>query len=124
MYTFEVGASSKDIKGTVEAVMSGQFKEVLKTVVASDNIILQTGETTQTSLSATLLDDRFIPVEKTEVVYKSNNPEVINVDESGKVTALKPGLASITAYVTYKGTTLSDSFLLKWFRIFHLLQLR
>ena len=114
VYTFEVGASSKDIKGTVEAVMSGQFKEVLKTVVAeSDNIILQTGETTQTSLSATLLDDRFIPVEKTEVVYKSNNPEVINVDESGKVTALKPGLASITAYVTYKGTTLSDSFPIK-----------
>jgi hypothetical protein len=82
-------------------------------VAESDNIILQTGETTQTSLSATLLDDRFIPVEKTEVVYKSNNPEVINVDESGKVTALKPGLASITAYVTYKGTTLSDSFPIK-----------
>lgn len=114
IYTFEVGASSKDIKGTVEAVMSGQFKEVLKTVVAeSDNIILQTGEATQTSLSATLLDDRFIPIEKTEVVYKSNNPEVISVDESGKVTALKPGLASITAYVTYNGSTSSDSFPIK-----------
>jgi beta-glucosidase len=114
IYTFEVGASSLDIKGTVEAVMEGQFKETPETVVAeSDKIILVPGETTQTRLSVTLLDDSFIDIEKTNVVYKSNNPSVVKIDQNGLITALQPGLASIFAYVTYNGVTVSDNFPIK-----------
>jgi hypothetical protein len=34
---------------------------------------------------------------------------VASVDNNGKITALKPGVASIFAYVTYKGTSVSNS---------------
>jgi hypothetical protein len=114
MYTFQVGASSRDIRGSVEAMMQGQFKPTLETVVAeSDKMILQPGETAETRLSATLLDDSFIAIEETQVVYKSSNPSVVNVDKNGTVTALQPGVASIFAYVTYSGTTASDSYPVK-----------
>lgn len=114
VYTFEVGASSRDIRGSVEAMMQGQFKPTLETVVAeSDKMILQPGETAETRLSATLLDDSFIAIEETQVVYKSSNPSVVNVDKNGTVTALQPGVASIFAYVTYSGTTASDSYPVK-----------
>lgn len=113
-YTFEVGASSRDIRGTVEAVMKGQLKPALATVVAeSDKMILQPGETAQTRLSATLLDDSFIATEKTQVTYKSNNPSVVSVDQNGTITAQLPGVASVFAYVTYNGTTASDSYPVK-----------
>jgi beta-glucosidase len=100
--------------GSVEAMMQGQFKPTLETVVAeSDKMILQPGETAETRLSATLLDDSFIAIEETQVVYKSSNPSVVNVDKNGTVTALQPGVASIFAYVTYSGTTASDSYPVK-----------
>lgn len=42
-YIFEIGASSKDIRGNVEATMSGAYKPVLTTVVAeSDLSVLET----------------------------------------------------------------------------------
>lgn len=113
-YIFEIGASSRDIKGTVEAVMSGQFRNELKTVVAtSDKIVLQPGETSGTSFTACLSDDSFIDIKKASVVYKSNNPAVISVDNSGKIKALKPGVASVFVSVTYNGKTVTDSFPIK-----------
>lgn len=113
-YTFEIGASSKEIRGTVEAVMKGQFKATLETVVAeTDQMILQPGETAQTRVSATLLDDSFIAPENTHFVYKSNNPSVVSVDQNGKITAHRSGVASVFASVTYNGTTVSDSYPVK-----------
>ena len=42
-YVFEIGASSKDIRGQVEATMSGTYTPVLNTVVAgADKIVLRT----------------------------------------------------------------------------------
>ena len=59
-YIFEIGASSQDIRGTVEAELNGQFRAELKTVVAqSADIILQPGDQTSTSLSASLSNDSF-----------------------------------------------------------------
>lgn len=113
-YTFEIGASSKNIKGTVEAVMKGQFDTTLETVVAeSDKMILQIGETAQTSVSANLINDSFISTDKTYILYKSNDPSVVSVDQNGKITAHRSGVATIFAYVTYNGTTVSDSFPIK-----------
>ena len=44
-YVFEIGASSRDIRGKVEATMSGAYKPVLKTVVAEcDKVVLRPGD--------------------------------------------------------------------------------
>jgi beta-glucosidase len=108
-YIFEIGASSKDIKGTVEATMSGTYKAVLSTVVIDcDKAVLKPGNTAQTSISASLSDDSFYDVRKAKVAYKSNNPDVATVDANGKVTAIGPGIASLYAYVTVDGITVSN----------------
>lgn len=113
-YVFEIGASSKDIKGTVEATMSGSFKNVLSTVVADcDKVVLRPGNTAQTSVSASMSDDSFYDIKKAKVTYKSNNPQAASVDVNGKITAGTPGVASIFAYVTVDGVTVSNSFPVK-----------
>lgn len=113
-YIFEIGASSKDIKAELEAVMSGEYKPVLTTVVAeSDKMILRPGNTAQTSVTAVLSDDSFFDISKAEIEYKSNNPAVVNVDENGKVTATGVGVASVFAYVTIDGVTESNSYPVK-----------
>ena len=86
------------------------YNAVLKTVVADcDKVVFRPGNTGQTSLTASLSDDSFIDIKKAKIIYKSNNPSVASVDENGKVTANKPGIASIFAYVTYNGNTVSNS---------------
>ena len=113
-YIFEIGASSQDIRGTVEAELNGQFRAELKTVVAqSADIILQPGDQTSTSLSASLSNDSFLDLSKVKISYKSNNPAVVTTDENGHLKALKPGIATVTAAVSYQGITVSDAFPIK-----------
>ncbi|MCJ7446807.1 MAG: glycoside hydrolase family 3 C-terminal domain-containing protein [Bacteroidales bacterium] len=113
-YVFEIGASSKDIRGQVEATMSGTYKSVLKTVVAEcGKVVLRPGNTVQTSVTAAMSDDSFYNIKDANVTYSSNNPSVASVDENGKVTAKGVGTASIIAYVTVDGKTVSDSYPLK-----------
>ncbi len=113
-YVFEIGSSSRDIRGQAEAMMSGSFKIGLKTVVAeSDKIVLRPGNATLTHVTACLTDDSFIDLSKANVQYKSNNPLVASVDDSGEITAHRPGVATIIAQVTYNGTMASGSFPLK-----------
>jgi len=113
-YIFEIGASSKDIKGKVEATMSGSYDLALKTVVAKgDKIVLRPGDTVQTSVTASMSDDSFYDIKKAKVSYKSNNPLVASVDEHGKVTANGVGIALIFANVTVNGKTVSNSYPLK-----------
>ncbi|MBN1295077.1 MAG: glycoside hydrolase family 3 C-terminal domain-containing protein [Candidatus Latescibacteria bacterium] len=113
-YIFEIGASSKDIRGRVEAQMSGSYKPVLTTVVAEcGKTVFRPGNTAQASVTASMSDDGFIDINKAEVVYKSNNSSVATVDKNGKVTATGVGAASIFAYVTVDGKTVSNSFPVK-----------
>ncbi|HNW51825.1 MAG TPA: glycoside hydrolase family 3 C-terminal domain-containing protein [Prolixibacteraceae bacterium] len=113
-YIFEIGASSKDIKGQVEATMSGNYKPVLKTVVAeSDRVVLRPGNTITTSVTAAMSDDSFYDLAKAKVAYKSNNPLVATVDATGKVTATGVGTALIFASVTVDETTVSNSYPVK-----------
>lgn len=113
-YIFEIGASSRDIKGQVEATMSGAYQPVLTTVVAeSNNVVLRPGNTTQTSVTAAMSDDSFYDLSKAKVIYKSNNPSVASVDASGKVTATGVGVASIYADVTIDDVTVSNSYPVK-----------
>ncbi len=113
-YIFEIGASSRDIKGQLEARMSGSYTPVLKTVVAEcSKVVLKPGNTTQSSVTASMSDDSFYDIKKAKITYKSNNPAVASVDEKGLVTANGAGAASIFAYVTVNGKTVSNSFPLK-----------
>ncbi|MFC2090342.1 glycoside hydrolase family 3 C-terminal domain-containing protein [Bacteroidota bacterium] len=113
-YVFEIGASSRDIKGQVEASMSGAYAPVLKTVVAeTDKVVLRPGDKVKTSVTAAMSDDSFYDIGKASVSYKSNNPSVAIVDESGMVTATGVGTALIFAYVTIDGITVSNSYPLK-----------
>jgi hypothetical protein len=110
-YGFEIGASSKDIKGKVSATMGGAFIPEIKTVVADcGSVVLRKGSSAQTSVTAALTDDSFYEIEKANIVYSTNNPAVAEVDESGKVTATGTGIATITAQVTINGKTKSDDF--------------
>ncbi|MFO7369232.1 MAG: Ig-like domain-containing protein, partial [Bacteroidales bacterium] len=109
-YVFEIGASSKDIKGTVDADMSGTYKVVLSTVIADcDKVVLKPGNTAQMRVSASMSDDSFYDIKKAEVTYKSNNAAVATVDANGRVTAIGPGTASLFAEVTVDGKTLSNN---------------
>lgn len=111
---FEIGASSKDIKGQVEATLSGAYTPVLKTVVAEcGTVVFRPGDTAQTSVTASLSDDSFIDISKAKVIYKSNNPSVASVDGQGKVTIQGVGAASIFAYVSVDGKTVSGSYPVK-----------
>jgi hypothetical protein len=113
-YVFEIGASSKDIKGSVTATMNGKFNPTLKVVVADcGTVVLKNGETAQTSVSAAMTDDSFYDTNKAKIVYTSNNPEVASVNEKGLVTAKGTGVANITAFVTIDGHTESGSFPIK-----------
>ncbi len=113
-YLFEIGASSKDIKGTVTANMSGSFIPTIKTVVADGGtVVLKNGSTIQTSVTAAMTDDSFYDIAKAKVVYTSNNTSVAVVDEKGVVTAKGTGVAVITAQVTIDGKTESGSYPIK-----------
>ncbi len=113
-YVFEIGASSKDIKGTVEATMSGTFVPVVKTVVAEcGKVVLKSGNTVQTRVTAAMSDDSFYNIRNSKVTYRSSNPEVAGVNETGLVTAIGPGVTTITAEVTIEGLTKSDGYPLK-----------
>lgn len=113
-YVFEIGTSSRDIKGKVEATMKGSYKPVLTTVVAeTDQVILRPGNTVQTNVTACMSDDSFYDLTKANVSYKSNNTSVVTVDENGKVTASGVGAATVFAYITVDGTTVSNGYPLK-----------
>jgi hypothetical protein len=94
--------------------MGGAYVPVLKTVVAeADKVVLRPGDRVKTSVTAAMSDDSFYDLGKATVAYKSNNPSVAAVDESGNVTATGVGTALIFAYVTVDGTTVSGSYPLK-----------
>ena len=113
-YLFEIGASSKDIKGTVSATMNGNLIPEIKTVVADcGTIVMENGETAQTSLTAAMTDDTFYDISKAKVVYSSNNEDVAAVDANGVVTAKGSGVATITVHVTVNEKTESDGFPIK-----------
>ena len=114
-YVFEVGSSSKDIRGTVTATMNGSaFVPTLKTVVADCGVsVLKVGETATTSYTACMTDDAFISLDRTKVKYISNNDAVVSVDQNGKITAKSQGVATITVEVTVDGKTVSDTYSVK-----------
>jgi beta-glucosidase len=113
-YVFEIGSSSKDIRGSVTATMNGTFSPVVKTVVVDcGTIVIRNGSSAQTSVTAAMTDDSFYDISKARIVYTSNNPAVATIDEKGLVTAKGVGVATIIVYVTIGDNTESGSFPVK-----------
>ncbi len=113
-YVFEIGSSSKDIRGSVTSVMSGSLSPRVKTVVADCGVsVLRGGESAKVRVTAAMNDDSFYDIGKAQVTYVSNNPSVASVSPDGKILAKSMGVATITAKVTINGETKSDDFALK-----------
>ncbi len=110
-YVFEIGSSSKDIRGTVSARMDGRFTPRLKTVVSDCRVsVLEVGETAQFKPTACLDDDSFLDIAKATVSYTSSNPGVATVNADGTLTAVSGGIATVTTTVTYQGVSVSDTY--------------
>lgn len=113
-YVFEIGASSRAIKGKVSAVLQGNFKPELRTVTASGSaVVLELSDRIKTEVSAALSDDSFLDLAKAEVSFQSTRPDVATVDKEGMVTAMGSGTALIEASVTFDGTTLTNAYPVK-----------
>lgn len=113
-YLFEIGASSRAIKGRVSAMLKGDFKPVLRTVTAeSSEVVLELGDKVITEVSAALSDDSFFDITRAQVSYQSKRPDVASVDNQGIVRAIGSGTALIEATVTIDGISVSDSYPLK-----------
>ena len=113
-YVFEIGSSSKDIRGTVSANMNGKFTPQLKTVVSDCRVsVLEIGQTAQFQTTAALTDDSFLSLDKATIKYASSNESVATVDANGLLTAVGAGIATVTVSVTYNGRTVSDSYAIK-----------
>ena len=113
-YVFEIGSSSKDIRGTVSANMNGKFTPQLKTVVSDCRVsVLEIGQTAQFQTTAALTDDSFLSLDKATIKYVSSNETVATVDADGKLTAVGAGIVTVTVSVTYNGKTVSDSYAVK-----------
>ena len=113
-YVFEIGSSSRDIRGKVVATMDGKFTPEIKTVVAGcGTVILRNGSSVPVSVTAAMTDDSFYDITKAKVVYTSNNSSVAVVDNKGEITAKGVGVATITASVTIDNITKEGSFPVK-----------
>jgi len=113
-YVFEIGSSSQDIRGTVSANMNGKFTPQLKTVVSDCRLsVLEIGQTAQFQTTAALTDDSFLSLDKAVIKYVSSNDAVATVNADGLLTAVGPGIATVTVSVTYNGRTVSDSYSVK-----------
>lgn len=113
-YVFEIGSSSKDIRGSVSARMNGAFDPQLKLIVSDcGKTVLEIGESLRAGFTAALTDDSFLDVSAGDAVWTSNNPDVVSVGSDGVITAVSMGVASITCAYTYKGRTAYDSFAVK-----------
>ena len=114
-YVFEIGSSSKDIRGTVTAEMtSSVLTPALKTVVADCGVsVLRAGEEAQISVTACLNNDSFIDINEAKIQYRTNNDAVVTISPDGKLKAVAQGVATVFADVTWNGKTVSSSFSVK-----------
>lgn len=114
LYQFQIGSSSQDIRGTVNATLKGKFVPELKTVVARpEQFILTAGSTTKADFSACMSDDSFYPAAKAKVEWYSNNTSVATVSADGTIQAVTEGVATIFCKVTVNGKSVTHSFAIK-----------
>ncbi len=128
VYTFEVASAASNMTNngkaanslSATATMQGELDTALQavtfqsgTVESGKPQVIRIGEKVESALTISLNNDTFMDKEKAAVTYSSNREAVATVDKNGLVTATGEGVVTITATVTYKGRTMSDSFALK-----------
>lgn len=89
------------ITGTLENGMQVECEVTVK-IIPVDSISFDQKEITIKKNQTSILDLLVYPYNATEIssfTWVSDNEEVLKVDQNGKITALKPGVATITVYM-------------------------
>lgn len=131
-YTFAVGSSSDDIRGQARVSIAADPAPALATVSVAPRaatnppggrgrVAFRIGDVVEPQLTIALSDDTrygYLTPEATRplpsgatVTYASNRPTVATVDD-GVIRAAAPGVATITATVTYRAAATATTFVL------------
>lgn len=110
-----VGSSADPGKGLKDSfVLGGRLDPRIGTVAAvPDGVVLDTrapAGVIHANLSATRNDDSFYDLRRVSVTYRSSDPSVAKVDDTGAVSPVSAGVAEITATVRADGGSKSTSF--------------
>ncbi|NHC46265.1 glycoside hydrolase family 3 C-terminal domain-containing protein [Motilibacter aurantiacus] len=132
-YGFELASSATDVVQTRYVTVSGALDAVPSVVTAkpvvagadeaadiAQRLVFPVGATVDPQLTVSLSDDRLfgyilkgrstaLPAGMT-VKISSNRSNVVRVDSTDTIRAVKPGAATITAQVSYNGEKASGSF--------------
>lgn len=126
-YVFEVADAASNLTNDgdaanclkAEAVMEGSLELALQAVTLEPGTIedgkqflVNTDDTIQSNLTIALNNDTILDNEEATVTYESNRENVATVDENGLVTAVAPGITTITAKVSYGTTEMSASYVI------------
>lgn len=124
-YRFQAGGSSADAGPgqQVTVTVTGALRPVPSVVTADAPAVLERGESARSELTLAMTDDtryghlaagRETPLPAGAMLrYRSNRPSVATVDGGGTIHARAPGVATVTATVTYRGVTRSSSFAIR-----------
>lgn len=93
-----ITAKCGNVEESCEVYVSGKTSRAL--IVNKSSVTMPVGDETQ--LTATL-KERGKPLENVNIVWESALPDVVSVDQSGNIKALKKGKAVVSAYTYYKG---------------------
>jgi len=140
LYEIQVGPNSADVPLTGRINVSGSMKIVPKVVTAKpsqegdeelgveERLIFNKGKIVNPKITVAMNDESlygYIIKQQSSLVkrkqstpfpegmtisYKSNRPSVVSVDENGVIRTVGPGVATITATVTYNGESASGEF--------------
>lgn len=101
-YCIEIGSSSVDIMCSQYVEITGEWKAPLSAIYAvADKPIMKAGETGSMNVSVTLADTTHLDSTEYQIAYESLNQDVLEVDESGCVTAKGKGCTSVKITVSY-----------------------
>ena len=107
-YKIEVGPNSADLPCSVSFSVSGTWMPKLENVYAFlTKYVYEVGGQGQIKTSATLENTPHLDMQEAKPVYTSSDKTVATVDDSGEITTVGQGVASVTASVTYAGETKS-----------------
>jgi uncharacterized protein YjdB len=86
--TITVSNEANNVQATLKVKVTNPIKGL---AIEAGNLMLNPGESEQLKAVATPVD-----ADKAELTWSSSNPKVLTVSKSGKVTAKKEGLATVT----------------------------
>ena len=95
-----ITASSGDVDATCAIVVTNGENLITGIEIEADKTEVKVGNTAQITADVKLQDANAVVTDSvTTITYKSSDEKVVTVDKDGKVTAVAPGKATITATV-------------------------